>query len=62
MYIHRTEIDDHTPAATAAGSVEPMRRADHKAKRHPRPTTRPAGVERTRRVRCVRRVVWECGE
>lgn len=41
--------DDHIPAATAAGSVEPMRRADHKAKRHPR----PAGVDRTRRVRCV---------
>jgi len=39
-----------------AGSVEPMRRADHKAKKHPR----PAGVDRTRRVRCVSK--RECGE
>lgn len=31
-------IDDHIPAATAAGSVEPMRKADHKAKKHSRPS------------------------
>jgi len=36
-------IDDHIPAATAAGSVEPMRKADHKAKAHSRPkTSRPS--------------------
>lgn len=29
--------DEHVPAATAAGSAEPMRRADHKSKKHPRP-------------------------
>lgn len=44
--------DDHIPAATAAGSVEPMRRADHKAKKHGRPQP----------VRYVRPVKRECGE
>jgi hypothetical protein len=29
--------DDYAPVAVACGSVEPMRRADHKAKKHPRP-------------------------
>jgi len=32
--------DEHVPAATAAGSAEPMRRADHKSKAHSKP--RPA--------------------
>jgi hypothetical protein len=50
MYRQSIENDDHTPAATAAGSVEPMRRADHKAKKHGRP------------VRYVRPVKRECGE
>jgi hypothetical protein len=31
------EIEDYRPTAVCAGSVEPMRRADHKAKRHPKP-------------------------
>jgi hypothetical protein len=29
--------DEHVPAATAAGSAEPMRRADYKSKKHSRP-------------------------
>lgn len=30
-------VGDYIPSATAAGSVEPMRKADHKAKSHSRP-------------------------
>ncbi len=29
--------DDYRPTSCAAGSDEPMRRADYKAKKHPRP-------------------------
>lgn len=29
--------EEYVPAAVAAGSAEPFRRADHKAKRHSRP-------------------------
>ncbi|MBB2819044.1 UNVERIFIED_ORG: hypothetical protein GGD59_002289 [Rhizobium esperanzae] len=29
--------DDYAPVAIAAGSVEPFRKPDHKAKRHPKP-------------------------
>lgn len=29
--------DDYRPTAVCAGSAEPMRRADYKAKKHPRP-------------------------
>jgi len=29
--------EDYAPVATCAGSVEPFRRADHKAKKHPKP-------------------------
>ncbi|MBB6299958.1 hypothetical protein GGE67_000551 [Rhizobium leucaenae] len=29
--------DDYAPTGCAAGSDEPMRRADYKAKKHPRP-------------------------
>lgn len=29
--------DDYAPAAVACGSVEPFRKPDHKAKRHPKP-------------------------
>lgn len=35
---HNQEIDDYIPVAAAAASAEPMRRADHKAKKHGRPT------------------------
>ncbi|MBX4941126.1 hypothetical protein [Rhizobium binae] len=31
------EQEDHVPLAFAAGSVEPFRKPDHKAKRHPKP-------------------------
>lgn len=34
------DAEDHIPSATAAGSVEPMRKADHKAKSHSRPARR----------------------
>ncbi|MBC7149052.1 MAG: hypothetical protein H5U22_06700 [Rhizobium sp.] len=37
--------DEHVPAATAASSAEPMRRADHKSKKHSRP--RPARKSET---------------
>lgn len=30
---------NYTPSTNAAGSVEPMRRADHKSKKHSRPMT-----------------------
>jgi hypothetical protein len=29
--------EDHVPLACCAGSAEPMRRADYRAKKHPRP-------------------------
>ncbi|NNH56959.1 hypothetical protein HLI01_09075 [Rhizobium laguerreae] len=29
--------EEHTPAVIADGSVEPFRKPDHKAKRHPKP-------------------------
>jgi hypothetical protein len=32
-----TQEDDYSPVACCASSVEPMRRADYKAKKHPRP-------------------------
>lgn len=32
--------EDYTPAACAAGNDEPMRRADHKAKKHGKPKTK----------------------
>jgi hypothetical protein len=32
--------DDYAPVAIAAGSAEPIRRADHKSKKHPRPAPR----------------------
>jgi len=38
-------VDDYTPTAPAAGSAEPMRKADHKSKRHPKP--RPARKSET---------------
>lgn len=59
MYLRANSIidEDYRPAACAAASVEPMRRADHKAKRHPRP------VRLVRYARPARRVVErECGE
>jgi hypothetical protein len=34
------EDDDYSPIAAACCSAEPMRRADHKAKKHPRPAPR----------------------
>lgn len=32
--------DDYSPAGCAAGSAEPIRKADHRAKKHPRPAPR----------------------
>lgn len=49
-----TSVVGYTPCAAAAGSVEPMRRADHKAKKH----GRPAPV----RYVCPASVKRECGK